>query len=162
MDTTFTKEQWKEKVAENLPRPTAVWKRVQEILPEETKRELGDPGCVDKAIAVELARLGDLHNEQRAAPVSPQEIEAESLAIATRLLSHDLNSIQPEILADMAFANEQLAKGAFDDRTEKYVAILNGEIVGYGNSEELLREQLAKQKKVLPGRFVVKHIGPWD
>lgn len=70
--------------------------------------------------------------------------------------------IAPEILADMAYAKEQLGRGAFNDRSEKYVAILNREIVGYGNSEEILRTVLAEQKKVLPGRFIVEYIGPWD
>lgn len=68
----------------------------------------------------------------------------------------------PEILADIQFADDHMERGAFADYPGDYVAILNSEVVGWGNNESELRRRLSREKNVPESRFVVEFKSSFD
>jgi hypothetical protein len=150
---------WRALMARRRHFGTAVVSRVQEILEAKgpTSANLTE---IDRRIAAEAVRRKILWNRQRVESQGMDVLEQMSQDIAA-VIGYPAIEIEPEVVADLEWAIAELARTGFADMKGDYVAILNLKVVGSGDSEAELREQLAERHSVSPGRFVVEYKGPW-
>jgi CheY-like chemotaxis protein len=82
-----------------------------------------------------------------------------SIQNAITEFSNSETRLKQDAITDVRWAMAQARSGQFAKYTSGYIAILGKEVVGTGNDEESLREMVAKQKSVLPGRVIVQYRG---
>lgn len=70
----------------------------------------------------------------------------------------DRESDMNAVLGDWRRAYELLEHGTLDLFRGRFVAVLNGELIGNGEDEGQLRSQCAKDKNIDPERVVVMYV----
>ena len=98
------------------------------------------------------------------APDAPSEGKpAATLAAAPE--GADSDKLQPspegrEYLADRKWVNQQYNLGHWDQHMGNYIAVYKKQLLGFGPNPLSLREQVAKEHNLSPGRIVITYVDP--
>jgi hypothetical protein len=61
---------------------------------------------------------------------------------------------------DMAWVEEGFETGRFDAYRDRYIAVVNRAVIGHGDRPDTLRDEMARQHGVHPGRILIDYVPP--